>query len=289
MVNFLSIIEKELSITALVDLAKSLNNSYEPFMQDYRVWKIIDAIFPEKIKLLLQPFKMKVVGHQIVNDLIMKYYPCEKVIKYHLVRKFLNRKDEVTVFEMNINTSRLDIGRINGNSFGYEIKTKLDKLTKLPKQLDDYSKVLEYIFVVTHEIHLNKIQDTIPEHCGILLYELKGKAFKVNEIKKPFKSPNIDTEIQIKSLASKDIDFILKLLGQKKTPTTRFEREKILYSIMSAVNFNELFKLALKNKFCERWSYLQSNFSQIQPIDAQLFFSSPADPYWVYYKNSSMV
>lgn len=289
MSSVISIFEKELSKDERHNLAKSLHDSYESFMQDYRVWHIIDTLIPESLRKQLQPLKENVIGHKIVNDLILKYYPCERVVKYHLSRQFLKKKLDVTIFEMNIDNSRLDLGRINGNSYGYEIKTELDQLSKLSKQLNDYSKAIEFIYVVTPEKHHSKVLDMVPDFCGVMFYELHGGRISIKESKPALISPNLNPEVQINNLASKDLEYILKNLGEKRIPSTRKEREDILFKLISNIDFNELFKLAIKNKFRSRWEYLRSIFSDIQPIDAQAFFAMPADPYWVYYKNSSMV
>ena len=258
-------------------------------MQDYFVWEIIDSVIPEPALTRLQAFRDEVTGHRIVNDMVMKYYPCERVVKYNIIKNFLKNKRDVTVFEMNIDNSRLDLGRINGNSYGYEIKTELDNLLKLRKQLDDYSKVLEYVYVIAHPRHLAKIYEMAPDHCGIIIYEISGKKFSLHEEKPASLSPCIDINVQVRNLTSKDIEFILKQAGEKNIPTTRKEREEILYRRMPELDFNEFYKLALKKRLGYRWEYVRKVFKQVQPIDVQGFYAIPADPYWVYYKHSSMV
>ncbi|GBF32019.1 hypothetical protein DCCM_0210 [Desulfocucumis palustris] len=263
-------------------------------MNDYHIWNIIDAAIPERAQPVLKPLRKTVVGHKIVNDMVMKYYHCEKVVKFLMVKEFKKKKKDITVFEMNIGNSRLDLGRINGCSYGYEIKTELDTLTKLSKQLEDYSKVLEYIYVVIHPKHLDKVRDIVPAHCGVITYKVRtGKVrtgkIHLEEEKAAELSPKLNTDSQMENLTSRDIEFILRKLGEKKIPSIRGERENLLRSFLPGVDFNMYYKTALKHKFKDRWEYLCKVFKEIQPIDAQAFFASPVDPYWVYYKNSSMV
>ncbi len=273
----------------LEEMAKAVNYAYNSQLDDYGVWQVIVDCAPEEVIPVLDRMKDHFVGHEVANALLMKYYPSERVVKYHIAKSFMGVKRDTTLFEMTIDSSRLDLGRVNGHSYAYEIKTEFDSLTKLTKQLEDYSRVMEYVFVVTVPEHEADALAIIPSHCGLIRYELKKERFRTEEIKPAVMNPFIDMRAQIRNLTSQDIAFILKKIGIRNLPATRAEREPLLIEMLGADDMNEFFKLALKHKFSRRWAYLQKVINDIQPIDAQMFFMVPSDPKWVYYKNCSSV
>ncbi|MBO5143665.1 MAG: sce7726 family protein, partial [Clostridia bacterium] len=90
--------------------------------------------------------------HEIYNRLLTRYYPNEICIKANFVKQILlSGKQHVTIFELPIGTSRTDLCKINGTSIAYEIKTDLDNYTRLPKQIEDYNKVFDQVYVICSE------------------------------------------------------------------------------------------------------------------------------------------
>ena len=289
MKRFLKVLNNHLSNDEILNIAKQLNKSYYAYMLDSQVWKLLYDLFPVPLKSYLNKLESKEIGHNIVNDILMNFYPCERLIKYYLVRDFIKNSDETTIFEMRVENSRLDIGRINGFSHVYEIKTELDSLNKLEKQVYDYSKVFEYITIVAHQKHIKKITDIVPTYCGIYSYELKPNCCKLNIERKEEKNPFINTSVQIDTLTSKDLEFIIDKYANISVPAKRFEREKIVSSKFNSEEINYFFKEAIKNRYYDRWNYIRKSFNKINPIDIQELYTGPIDPKLIYVKNSSMV
>lgn len=122
--------------------------------------------------------------------LLKNYYRNEAAIKALMRDKLL--KDKEVVFEYPVGRSRVDIACVGDELICYEIKTKYDNLNRLYKQLYDYSKVFEYIYVVCHKDKLNGVLTGIPEYCGIIEYgDRKNSAFKV--LVRAQKSPKIES------------------------------------------------------------------------------------------------
>ncbi len=282
-------IEKVLSHDELVDFAKALDGVYDVFMLDPKVWYFIESISPPQALPLVCELKEGLVGHSLVSQILMKYYPSEKVIKYNfVVEELKHKKDDVALFEYSINQSRIDIGRINGQSFCYEIKTEFDNLYKLEKQLKDYLKAFEYVFVILDSKHLGKV--AIPDVCGafeIVINDEKQISFE--KIKDADLSPYLDYETQLNNLSSEEMKFILKKVECDKIPNLKSDRAELIKDTCNKQQLNYLFKEAIKNKYKDNWKFLLDNFDRIEPVDIQAFYRSMADPYWVYYKNSSIV
>jgi len=287
--DYVSVIENLCTQEELSTLARNLYSAYQPFHIDIQVWETIQRVFPKEIYAAIEPFKKVVVGHNIVNDLVLKHFPGECTIKYHFIKNYLNRSDEVSTFEMNVGSSRLDIGRINGKSHAYEIKTELDSLDKLDKQLQDYSKVFDFIHVVAHVKHLNKVIEQVPEQCGIISFRNDKGKWKFYTRRKATQNTAIDPAVQLQCLTSKELDQLIRHSGYKESPVGRSNKEDFILHKLDAEKINHLFKNLIKKRFQKRWDHIGKHFDKINPIDLQIFFRTEADPYWVYYKNSSMV
>lgn len=285
----MDIIENSLDREEIKKISRILYGLYDPFLLDQKIWTVIEEVFPTEVYKKIEHYKSSIVGHDIVNGLVLKNFPGEITIKYHFIKNYLNKFDEITTFELNIGTSRLDIGRVNGKSIAYEIKTELDSLEKLEKQLNDYSKVFEYIYVIIHPHHLEKVKKIVPQHCGIITYNLVDNSCKFTFRKKAEKNKNICTSEQLKTMTKKELDWVLKQFKSIVVPSNRAEKEKIICNNYHPQKVNTLFKKVLKRRYSTKWEYLCDKFVQILPIDIQVFYSTQADPYWIYYKNSSIV
>ncbi|MED0736279.1 sce7726 family protein [Aneurinibacillus thermoaerophilus] len=289
MKRFLNTMNNFFTNEEIFSIAQKLNQSYYAYMLDEQVWALLFVVFPESFHPTLQNLKHKKLGHDIVNLILMNYYPGERLLKYHLVKDFIKHKDEVALFEMKIEKSRLDVGRINGYSYAYEIKTELDSLTKLQKQIAHYALVFEFITVILHPKHLSKASEMLPDFCGIITYHIDSLGCQFQSVREALKSPCINSKTQIDTLNSKDLEYILKFIGEKNIPAKRSEREAALFSNVDFVDINFLFKEAIKNRYKERWSYLCKFFKKINPIDIQELYIGPINPDVIYYKTSSIV
>lgn len=283
-------LKKHMGPEEVFRLAKLLHDNYQPFLLDSQVWDLLQKSIPNEIYTeLLLPHKQNIVGHKLVNDIVMNVYFGERKVKYHLSLKYMNRSDEISMFEFNIGSSRLDYARINGHSYAYEIKTELDSLEKLEKQIIDYSKAFDYVQVVCHPDHYHNVKTKVPSYCGIVTYNTKKKDCPFSFRQRRVTNSEINPAFQLSALTTKELEKILKDEGRKSVPSEREYREEMILTILSAKQINHHFKEKVKRRFQKRWEFICNNINKIEPIDVQSFFKSTADPYWVYYKNSTMV
>jgi hypothetical protein len=89
------------------------------------------------------------------------------------LKSFRMAPDTIVVDELGLSHAkvRIDVAVINGCVHGYEIKSSLDTLNRLPTQLELYSKCLEKITLVCAPRHIEQIEKIAPEWCGILKAE----------------------------------------------------------------------------------------------------------------------
>ncbi|MDC3411856.1 sce7726 family protein [Aquibacillus sp. 3ASR75-11] len=279
-------LKQELNDEQLGHYAKLLYRSYNFNLTNKQIWDLIYSSFEGKFNHIFDCYSRKYVANEAANELIMTYVPAEKTIKYNFIKNFVDKEDEVTFFEMYTDSSRVDLCRVNGKSIAYEIKTEIDGLTKLPKQLNDYSKLFEYIYVITDEKHIKKVLDIVPFHCGVIKYRfLKGECI-FSYKKAALKSPDICPEAQIRNLSSRDIELILKKQQINAIPSKKNERINLLLELYQSKKINSLFKWRLQSKYAQQWDFVKNHFQEIYPIDIQPFFHHPIDPDLTYCKPS---
>ncbi|MFI5160830.1 MAG: sce7726 family protein [Sphingobacteriales bacterium] len=204
--------------------------------------------------------------HERINAHLLKQYHGEQAIKYALFKSF-KQKQVVAAFEINVSNSRLDFLTVNGVTTGYEIKSSLDTLQKLPKQSADYLKAFEYNNIVIDERHLINAKQIVPEHYGIITIHRGRKKM----IQQGSYNNDIDAEFQLSLLTKKELNSFFRCRNVKD----------ILREI-DPVSINIKFKQALKARYKERWNFITRRADEILPLDIQFFFNSNVEPSNIY-------
>jgi len=204
--------------------------------------------------------------HRKINELILNGYDGEQVLKYRLFKVFQTAKI-VAAYEIKVKNSRVDFLTLNGYTTSYEIKSNLDNLDKLAKQSGDYMDAFEFNNVVIHERHLSKCLEIIPRSFGIITADQSGHSF----IRKPIFNRFLNPIVQLSLLTKKEM--------MKCFDTADCDR---ILDLFSAKRINELFKLALKARYQNRWDFIVKHAEEILPIDLQFFFSKNIKPSHIY-------
>jgi len=97
----------------------------------------------------------------VIYNSLLKNYKNEYVYKNILTNKLLLKKyslkNTIALNEFNVGKSIADFVLLNGEARVYEIKTELDNLEKLEKQVLDYCKFGDKVYIVTSSKHVNKL------------------------------------------------------------------------------------------------------------------------------------
>ena len=171
-------------------------------------------------------------------------------------KKFIKNPKETIIideFSSSYSSARIDISVLNGSLHGYEIKSERDTLERLPKQVEYYTKIFEYITVVTTEKYIKKVIEIIPEFFGIFLIENKKGILKLKKIRNSKKNKNIDYFELAKLLWKEELKEILKENKIKKVSSlTRIELTKKLVENIpcNIIKKNVLNKI--KNRIIDR-------------------------------------
>ena len=108
---------------------------------------------------------------------------------------------------------------------GVEIKTERDSTQRLNKQIENYSKVCDYVYVMCHDTHVAKVEKILKSkkytHVGIIAYIQIGETPYVGVYKEPQFSPIKDVYHTLNILWRAEISDIL---GTFKHPARRIEQ-----------------------------------------------------------------
>ena len=266
----------------ILQICKSLNKNYNIYDPESVRWRQIEYVLNKTPKSEIKQLRNNCLSNGIVNDLIFNYYFCERVIKYHFIKNLRSKMNHIVAFEMTIGDSRVDICRINGCSYAYEIKTEYDTFDRLHSQIRDYTKTFEKVYVIVPRKRVNSIRQIIPESCGIISYRISSDNIIFSYARKAQKN-NCNIIFCIENLSSNDMSYLLKQLGEKSCQSKVQKRDKLV-DISNKKPIWAQYRKLLKNKYEKRWGFLTDHFDEILPIDIQSFFSSKIDPNLLYKK-----
>lgn len=206
--------------------------------------------------------------HNLVNELVISNHNGEITLKAKLVEMFI-QEDVIAAFETRVNRSRADFVTINGESKSFEIKSELDNLNKLSKQIKDYEKVFDYNYIVIDEKHYLNAKTLVPERYGIMV--LRDKS--IIEDRPGSKNHFYDSETQLSLFNKREFLQAFRMKG--------ITREEVLINL-SMDEINASFKLMLKDRYFQRWSFLVNHYCDIHAIDYQFFFQHNIAPNIIY-------
>lgn len=209
----------------------------------------------------------KIMLHQYLNDSLITNYTGEVTLKYQLFRRAV-RKNLVGAFETRVQNSRVDFLTLNGVSASFEIKSGLDNLDKLNKQVSNYVKVFEYNYVAIDFRHKKNALKMLPQSYGVLCFA--GSKGIVERKASP--NSGIDSDTQLNMLTKKELFKAFGGFNSREEIKNRFPDHII----------NGQFKEVLKSRYRNRWNFLVEHRNDILPIDIQFFFNCNIDPNLVY-------
>lgn len=225
----------------------------------------------------------KPVGNirEIYNDILLNYYPNEACIKANFINQVLLKgKTHVTIFELPVGSSRVDLCKVNGKSIAYEIKTDLDNFQRLSKQLYDYNEIFEETYLICSEKRLDEALHILPDFCGIYTYHktTRGK-YRFSLYRPAIFQSEPNTLKQLHLLRKSEH----KCFKDISCDSSDFEKNVLLS--YTSEDINRIFKQILKKRYEKQWDFFKLNHAKMLEIDYQWFYSTSTPPELVYGQN----
>lgn len=166
----------------------------------------------------------------------------DSVIRKALKKKLLleehrNEPETIIVDELGLKhgTARVDLAVVNGILHGFELKSDLDNLLRLPKQMQIYNLVLDKVTLVVGKEHLHEAINIIPTWWGILIAKSTNSlgGIKFYDIRAAENNPSPDCLSIARLLWRNEALSILEKLGESSG--VRSKPRKIIYERLIAV------------------------------------------------------
>ncbi len=149
-------------------------------------------------------------------NVLKNNYKCEYIYLNEIFLQELLKEHEINptiITEFNVNSSKADLVIVNGTTTVYEIKTELDTLNRLEKQLLDYIKVFERVYIITYEKNVDEIKKFLKikfslKKVGIKILKNNGDLETIKKSGSFIK--DFDKEFIFKCLIKKERDFFDK-------------------------------------------------------------------------------
>ncbi|CEK29384.1 hypothetical protein JGS6364_00301 [[Clostridium] sordellii] len=176
-----------------------------------------------------------------IYDFLRKEYRNEYFYKNTLLNKLLLGRHSLNtttaLTEIPINKSKADFILINGNAVVYEIKTELDNFERLESQINDYYKAFKYVYVVTCEKNLDKLEKTLKnDYVGICILKRNSSISTIRKAKEY--SFNLDYETMFKVLRKKEFENIILKFYKKLPETTDFEYYDACFDLIKKIDIS---------------------------------------------------
>jgi hypothetical protein len=106
--------------------------------------------------------------------------------------RFSDKEHDLILQEFGCNAARIDVAVVNGALHGFEIKSDCDSLERLDAQIAEYSKIFDYVTLVTGNRLFDSALRKIPSWWGLALAIFTDNAVQIREKRKPKKNPHPD-------------------------------------------------------------------------------------------------
>jgi len=118
------------------------------------------------------------MGKMHSSSLVTDDRTIRAVLKRELLRRYAKDHDTLIVDEFGImhGVARIDVAVINHRLHGYEIKSDLDDLKRLPDQIRAYSAVMDRVTLIVGYRHAYDALRMIPEWWGVKLASMSQRS-----------------------------------------------------------------------------------------------------------------
>ena len=145
-----------------------------------------------------------------------------------------------------------------GMIVGYEIKSAFDRIDRLNEQLNSYTQIFDYVYVVCDSKHLSAIRKTTPERIGI--YQCSSTGLK--RIRKAKQIKNFDSITTLDAIPTSTLRREFKATGQSKLEICKEisqtkKREEIKY----------IFRNYIIQKYGNQTAHFKSELSESLTLD----------------------
>lgn len=189
--------------------------------------------------------------------LLEKHYQNEYVFKNafltHWLIKEIGQTDSVVFNEFNAGQSIADLAMFNGTSRAFEIKTDLDSPSRLQKQIEDYKKAFNEVYLIIHESNYH-IYRKYKNEVGLIIFN-PNMQNRFEFVKKPIQNYKLDHSVLMQMLHTQEYKTIVKDYYHDLPQMNSFNQYKVCLNLIKQIpieEFNTLFLEQIKTRKVEK-------------------------------------
>ncbi len=186
----------------------------------------------------------------------MRDFDVRTSLRRDLRARFADDPDTRIIEELGLcqGSVRIDIAVANCALHGYEIKSASDTLERLPSQAETYSKIFDFVTLVTASCHLEPTFPFIPDWWGVVrATDIRGEVH-LEPFREPRRNPFVDPYAVAQLLWREEALDLLEQLGQAKGVRSK-SREHVwqrLVQVTLSEDLRQRVRERLKTRECWR-------------------------------------
>lgn len=203
-----------------------------------------------------------------IYKILEKFYPNEYVYKNEFINKHLIKElgnsNSVIYNEFRLGKAVADMVIFNGNSKVFEIKTLLDKDSRLNNQLKQYRKLFNEVYVIAPKSKVDKYLN-VDNKTGVIFYDEPNGKFSI--IRHSAKNTFIDVDVLMQVLHTNEYINIVENYFGYKPSFNDFNKFNICKELIKQIPFETLhgffIGLMKKRKINNEFSKKEKHLNQI--------------------------
>jgi hypothetical protein len=151
--------------------------------------------------------------------------------------KYDNCEDTRIINELGLENgaSRVDVAVVNGILHGFEIKSDLDTLDRLPRQMEYYNRAFERMTIVVSRKFLKEVNHLIPNWWGIKT--ISTDQTRLIDVRKGRKVSKQDPNLIINLLWKKELEGLIDHIGLPKS-YKKMRKNQLLSLLKTEADFD---------------------------------------------------
>jgi hypothetical protein len=161
--------------------------------------------------------------------------------------------DSVFLEEMVVPTrdTRIDLAVVNGSFHGFEIKSDVDTLRRLPSQRDSYNALFDQITLVVASRHVKRALAIIPEWWGVAIANRLDRHVDIEWSRLPSENPSTNPDTVVRLLWRNEVERIILDVGLCSTTSKYYVYE--LISLLTANVSPDFLRSAVRSALKARY------------------------------------
>ncbi len=152
--------------------------------------------------------KLYIEAYKVLLDNYRMEYIYKNELYFYICKKYDIIKGDAVVTELRAGRNVADFVFFNGTSKVYEIKTEMDRNSRLLSQVKSYSELFKEVYVVTNSRNIEPVKKLLPEHVGLLEFNDNNEFHLIKEADEHF--INLKHITMFNTLRRKEYENIIK-------------------------------------------------------------------------------